>query len=177
MNLMGIRIPSQVNLKNSVFTAIGDKLVAIFSVNYVPVNSVRGALMSILGVRISMLFAMRDFNITPLMLQQKFKVSMDGIEYIPIQDSYMISDESPPGTTSAAAVLCREGLWPFAEAITNGRQLKTVSQLTTILTLISSVVGVLVMFYLCCEGGVRRCDGGARADLHDFGSGGRFPRQ
>jgi cation transport ATPase len=55
MNLMGIRIPSQVNLKNSVFTAIGDKLVAIFSVNYVPVNSVRGALMSILGVRISML--------------------------------------------------------------------------------------------------------------------------
>jgi hypothetical protein len=34
---------------------------------------------------------MRDFNITPLMLQQKFKVSMDGIEYIPIQDSYMIS--------------------------------------------------------------------------------------
>lgn len=149
MNLMGIRVPSSVNMKNAIFTAINDELIGVISVNYVPVNSVKGALISILRARVNMLFAMRDFNITPLMLQQKFKVSMDGIEYVPIQDSYRITEENLPGTGNTAAVLCREGLWPFAEAITSGRQLKTISQLTTIITIIGSVIGILFMFFLC----------------------------
>ncbi|NLT13689.1 MAG: hypothetical protein GXY05_05045, partial [Clostridiales bacterium] len=85
MNLMGIRIPSSLNMKNAVFTAINKRLIAVFAINYVPIKSVQNALISVLRYRVKLFFAVRDFNITPVMLEQKFKVPVKDVENIPIQ--------------------------------------------------------------------------------------------
>ena len=51
-----------------------------------------------------------------------------------------------------AAILIREGLSPFAEAVTGGRLLKTTALFATALSVISAAFGVLVMFYMCWSG-------------------------
>ena len=152
MNLLSIRIPDDMNMKNAVFTAINNKLIALFAVEYMPVNSVQSALISMLKWRIKLFFAMRDFNVTPLMLEQKFKVSLEDIEYIQAKDSYDISDSYSGRHGRIAALLAREGLGPYAEAITGGRLLRSASLIATAVSVISAALGVIFMFYMCWNG-------------------------
>ncbi len=149
MNLMGIRIPGNVNSKSSIFTAVNGELIGVFAISYMPANSVQSAMVSILKTGISMVLAVRDFNMTPLMLQQRFKISMDGIEYIPAEDTYRLSENKQPETCDVSATLCREGLGPFAEAAAYGRKFKIIATLATVVSLIGLVFGVMMVFFLC----------------------------
>ncbi|MDR0491490.1 MAG: hypothetical protein LBH28_09645 [Oscillospiraceae bacterium] len=152
MNLLGIRIPDDLNMKNAVYTAINGRMIAMFAINYDPLVSVQSALVSVLKWRVKLFFAMRDFNITPLMLKQKFKVSLEDFEFTQARDSYNISDLNSGREGRIAAVLTREGLGPFAEAVTGGRMLKSVALVATAISIISAVFGVLIVFYLCLSG-------------------------
>jgi len=50
--------------------------------------------------------------------------------------------------------LTREGLGPFAEAVTGGRLLKTSAFVATMVSAGSAVLGVLMMFYMFWSGAV-----------------------
>ena len=152
MNLLGVRVPDDTNMKNAVYTAVNNRLIAMFTVDYTPINSVQSALISIMKWRIKLFLAVRDFNVTPLMLEQKFRVSLDGIEYIQAKDSYTISDSKSGNQGRMAAVLIREGLGPFAEAVTGGRLLKSAALVATAVSVISAAFGVLIMFFMCWSG-------------------------
>ena len=152
MNLLGVRVPDDTNMKNAVYTAINNRLVAMFAIDYKPLPSVQSALISMLKWRIDLYFAMRDFNVTPAMVGQKFKVPFESFVFIPAKDSYSISDLHAGKAGRMAAVLIREGLNPFAEAITGGRLLKSAAFFATILSLVSAALGVLIMFYMCWTG-------------------------
>jgi len=149
MNLLGVRVPDDTNMKNAVYTAVNNRLVAMFAIDYKPLPSVQSALISMLKWRIDLYFAMRDFNVTPAMVGQKFKVPFDSFVFIPAKDSYSISDLHSDKEGRMAAVLVREGLNPFAEAITGGRLLKSAALFATILSVVSAALGVLIMFYMC----------------------------
>lgn len=150
MNLMGIRIPQDMNLKNAVFTSVNDRLIAMFAINYVPINTVQNALVNIIKEKVKLFFAVRDFNITPLMLEQKFKISLENVEYITAQSAYGISNNEE--NSRAAAVLSREGLGPLGEAIAGGRVLKRISTIATIISVVSSFFGLIMMFFMCNVG-------------------------
>lgn len=152
MNLMGIRIPNSLNMKNAIFTAVNKKLIAVFAINYVPVKTVQNALIAVLKHRIKLFFAIRDFNITPVMLEQKFKVSIADVEYIPIQDSYDISDGGKEEIKTVSAVLIRDGLGPYAESITGARRLRSTTFIAALFSLFSAGIGMLLMFIICWSG-------------------------
>ena len=152
MDLLGIRIPDELNMKNAVFTAVNNSLAAMFAVDYTPANSVQGALISILKWRIKLFFAVRDFNVTPSMLEQKFRVSLDDIEYPQARDSYSISDSTSGNEGRMAAVLTREGFGPFAEAVAGGLLLKTAALFATGVSVFSAALGLIVMFYMFWTG-------------------------
>jgi len=152
MNLLGVRVPEDVNMKNAVFTTVDGKLIAMFAINYVPVNSVQSALISMLKWRINLFFAVRDFNVTPLMVAQKFKVSLEDIESFQAKDSYNISDSNSGKDGRMAAVLTREGLGPFAEAVTGGKLLKMSALVAVVLSIASAAIGVIFMCYMCWTG-------------------------
>jgi len=154
MNLLGIRVPDDTNIKSAVYTSVNNMLIAMFTVDYTPTNSVQSALISMMKWRIKLFFAVRDFNITPLMLEQKFRVSLDGVEYIQAKDSYTLSDFDSGKQGRMAAILTREGLGPFAEAITGGRLLKSAAFVATAVSVASAALGVLIMFYMYWVGSV-----------------------
>ena len=51
-----------------------------------------------------------------------------------------------------SAVLTREGLGPFAEAVTSSRLLISATLVSTALSVISAAAGILIMFYICWTG-------------------------
>jgi len=152
MNLLGIRVPDDMNMKNALYTAFDGKLVAVFALDYEPRVSVQSALIAVLKWRIKLFFAVRDFNITPLMLEQKFKVSLEDFEYVQARDSYNISDLNSEKEGRISAILMREGLVSFAEAVTGGRLLKAAGLASTAVSVISAVIGVIFVFYMCWAG-------------------------
>ena len=152
MSLMGLRVPDAMNTAGNVFAAINDELVCVFTLSYVPASSVQSALVALLGTRTNILMAVRDFNVTPNTISQRFKVSMDGVEYLPIETTYALSQNELPQGSGVSAVLCRGGLAPFAEVITRGRLLRTATLLNTAIACAGTAIGAVVMFYLSWAG-------------------------
>lgn len=152
MNLMGLRVPDILNIAGNVFAAINDELVCVFTLSYVPSGSVQSALVALLGTRTNVLMAVRDFNVTPNTVKQRFKVSMDGVEYLPVETAYALSQDELPQGSGVSAVLCRGGLAPFAEVIARGRLLKLITGLNTMINGLGTAMSLLIMFFLCWSG-------------------------
>ena len=152
MNLKGVHLPQQLNVKNAVFASINGLFVASFKIKYVPVQSVQNALFGLLRTRIAPIFAVRDFNITPLMLSQKFKMSTDGFDFPAYSKRYAMSAAEPSDYTQTAGIVARDGLGPLVGVAGTGRQLFQAVRICVILALLCTVVGVILMFALCAIG-------------------------
>ena len=152
MHLMGVRLPQNLQLKNAVFTASNGALQAIFVLEYQPASSVRRALEALLQSRVTPLFAIRDFNITPLFIRKQFRVPTDSFRFPPFVERYRISDLELPREKAPAAILTREGLGPMVEAAEGGRKLYLITLLGTILSIAGSLVGLVLMFFLHWNG-------------------------
>jgi hypothetical protein len=100
------------------------------------------------------LFALRDFNITIMMLRQKFKVpssSAENIDVLTFADRYRLSDP-PLRKKQPAALIFREGLGPYASAVLGGRSLQTCVRIGTAISVSGAVLGAALMFFMCSKG-------------------------
>ena len=152
MNLMGIRLPQNMTVKNAVCTAINGELLAIFTMEYIPVSSVQEALMTLLQGRTQPIFAIRDFNITPLMIRQLFRMPTDNFNFPTFRDRYRIASAAADKKTPISAVLSRTGMGPLVDAAEAGRKLYSVCRAGTFISIIATVVGLVIMFLLCRAG-------------------------
>lgn len=152
MNLIGVRVPDDSNMRNAIFTAVNNRLVAMFTVDYKPLPAVQKALISLLKWRIDLFFAMRDFNITPSMVGLKFKVPFESFVFMPVKESYSISDPYSGERGRMAAILVRESLGPYAHAITGARLLRSASVFASMISIVSAAIGVILMFLMLWGG-------------------------
>lgn len=90
----------------------------------------------------------RDFNITPAMLHRRFQLPTNKMEYPEIKRRYELSDPGQEHNPVLGALVRRDGLGPFTEAIIGARRLRMVVRLNNILTILASVVGLVLAFYL-----------------------------
>lgn len=152
MNLMGIRLPQNLNPKNAICTAISEELVGVFTVEYIPVTSVQDALVTLLRGRTQAVFALRDFNITPLMIRQLFRMPTDNFNFPPFRDRYRLAGAAARRDAPPAAVITRNGMLPLVDAAESGRKLYTTCRINTILSLVGTALGMFIMFLLCRVG-------------------------
>ncbi len=152
MNLMGIRLPQNMTVKNAVCTAISGELVGVFTLEYIPVSSVQEALVTLLQGRTQPVFAIRDFNITPLMIRQLFRMPTDNFNFPTFRDRYRLANSAVNTTSPVAAVLSRGGMGPLVDAAESGRKLYSTCRIGTILSLTGTAVGLITMFLLCRAG-------------------------
>jgi hypothetical protein len=158
MKLMSVRIPDDINLSSAVFTAVDDRLIAMFAMDYIPVNTVRSALLNILRWRVRLLFAVRDFNITTKMAEQKFKAPFEDVENLPIRSTYDIVDGIGGGRV--AAIFSRYGIETVGELVSGAHILKTTAFFATAISVISAVAGVALTVFLCWRGAYRAVSAG-----------------
>ena len=152
MSLKGIRLPQKLNSKNAVFVSINGVFVAIFTIKYVAVTSVQNALFGLLHSSLEPIFAVRDFNITPLMLRQKFKMSTEGFDFPAYSKRYAMSAAEPGDYTQIAGIVSRDGLGPFVTVSSLGKRLYTTVQICVVLALLCAAIGMGLMFVLCAMG-------------------------
>jgi hypothetical protein len=148
MNLMEVRLPQGLNVKNAVFCAVDGELAGIFALNYSLPDTVFPALTALLHEKISPVLATRDFNIIPAMLQQRFKLAADRMDFPPVQRRRELSDPDQSHNSTLTAVLCREGLAPLADAVVGARRLRLCTRVGAWLCCVSSGLGVVLSCYL-----------------------------
>lgn len=148
MNLMEVELPQGLNVKNAVFCAIDGELAGIFALNYFLPDNVFPALSSLLGEKVSPVLATRDFNVIPAMLQQRFKLAADRMDFPPIQRRRELSDHDQEHADVLTAVLCREGLGPFADAVVGARRLRRSARVGAVISCVGSLLGILLSYYL-----------------------------
>lgn len=148
MNLMEVPLPPGLNVKNAVFCAIDGDLAGIFALNYSLPDGVFPSLDALLREKVGPVLATRDFNIIPAMLHQRFKLASDKMDFPPVERRRELSDPEQPHNPILTAVLCREGLVPYADSVVGARRLRRATRFGAILTCVGSTVGVLLAYYL-----------------------------
>lgn len=148
MVLMDVSLPSGLKVKNAVFCAIDGELAGIFALNYQLPGAAPEAIDSLIRNRITPVLATRDFNLIPSMLAQRFKLPVEKMEFPSVERRRELSDPEREHADTLSAVLCREGLAPYAEAAVGARRLRTAVRLSASLACLSSGIGILLAFYL-----------------------------
>lgn len=148
MILMEVPLPPGLNVKNAVFCAIDGELQGIFALNYHLNPAVPYALDSLIHNKITPVLCTRDFNLIPSMLRQRFKLPVDKLEFPPVERRRELSAPDQEHSDALAAILCREGVGPYAEAVVGARRLRTAVRLSAVLACLASTVGALLGFYL-----------------------------
>ncbi|MBR2934599.1 MAG: hypothetical protein IKB79_03365 [Oscillospiraceae bacterium] len=152
MKLMDVELPQGLNVKNAVFCAIDGDLAGIFALNYALPDVVFPCVAALLQEKISPVLATRDFNLIPAMLRQRFKLAANRMDFPPVERRRELSDPDQPHNTTLTAVLCREGIYPFSEAVVGARRLRLAVRLNAVLACVASVLGLLLSAYLTAVG-------------------------
>lgn len=148
MALMEVSLPQGLNVRNAVFCAIDGELAGIFALNYVLHGTISPAISALVGAHVSPVLCTRDFNLIPAMLRQKFKLPVEKMDFPSVERRTELSDPDAPHSPRITAVLCREGLGPFSEAVVGAKRLKIAVRISSALSVLGSVIGLLLAFYL-----------------------------
>ncbi len=152
MRLMDVALPPGLRVKNAVFCAIDRQLAGIFALNYSLHGTLDPSLTSLIRNRVTPVMATRDFNLTPAMLRQRFKLPVDKMEYPGVERRTELSDEDQPHSPILTAVLCREGIAPYSEAVVGATRLRRAVRVSAALACLGGVAGLLLAFYLTSTG-------------------------
>lgn len=152
MNLMEIPLPQGLNVKSAVFCAINGELAGIFALNYTLPDTVFPALEELIESKVGPVLATRDFNLIPAMLHQRFKLAASRMDFPPVERRRELSAPDQTHSETLTALLCREGLYPFAEAVTAAKRLRLATRVGAVLCCVSSVLGLVLCAYLTYAG-------------------------
>ena len=150
MRKMEVRLPGGINLRTGIFLAMDRQLAAVFAVKYQPSENVDFALRMMRRSRITPILASRDPNITPALLKRKFHKGVK-VEFPSLTDRVAFS-EAELDRGMPRALLFREGLLPYAEAVVGSRRLCKAVRRATALSVLGSVAGTLLSFYMVFQG-------------------------
>ncbi len=150
MRKMDVRLPAGINLKTGVFLAVDRQIAAVFAVKYNAAENVDFALRMMRRSRITPILAARDPNINPALVKRKFHkgVKMD----FPDLSARVALSEAELDRGMPRALLFREGLLPYADAVVGSRRMCKAVRQGAALSFFSSAAGTLLAFYLVFGG-------------------------
>lgn len=148
MRLMEIPLPPGLSVKNAVFCAIEGHPAGIFALNYDLPDTCFPAMDMLLREKVGPVLATRDFNLIPAMLRQRFHLAADRMDFPPVERRRELSAPDQPHSDVLTALLCREGLLPYAESIVAARRLRRCTRMGAGVCCLSGVIGLLLTYYL-----------------------------
>ena len=150
MRRMNVKLPLDANLKTGVFLSVDKELIAAFAIKYSSAENVEFALKMMQRSRIQPILASRDPNITPSLIRRKFGRGIH-LEYPGLTERVALS-EAEKDRDLPRALLFREGLLPYAEAVTGSLRLCKAVRRAAAISLLGSWAGTLLTFYLTSLG-------------------------
>ena len=134
MSRQGIALPPGIKSKDAVFCAVDRELVGMFVLRYTPV------------------MATRDFNLSPHRLRLWGRLSADQITFPDLQRRVVLSGARQIHGTTLVAVLCREGVAPFAQALVAAKRIRRAAAFSRVFVNVSACLGVVLTATLSSAG-------------------------
>lgn len=144
----GVRLSSGTNTKNAVFIAINKQPAGIFNINYKVGADVEYALHMLVKKKVPVVLAVRDFNLLPMMVEQEFSLKDGTLEYPEVEQRVDLSSDEQFIDSDAVAIITRSGLQPVSATLLAAKRLRKITVRNVVFTALSSVIGILFMFYL-----------------------------
>ena len=152
MHLMEVPLPPGHNIKNAIYCAINGQLSGLFLLNYAMGGGVNPSLSALLKAGVAPVLATRDPNLIPALLERKFKLAVDKMEFPPVERRLRLSKPDPEEVGGLVALLSREGLGVYCDAVVGGRRLRLATWWGLAFALGGSAVGLCLTFYLTSVG-------------------------
>ena len=144
MHLSGVKIPDKIKEENALYTAVSGELAAVFPLRYRPMASVQRALADLRRERRKPIFAVRDFNLDPLLLQKTFGVSAEGFQFLSFTERYCISGIPASAGSPAAGVMAQDGLDTLVDFAECGTKLHAYGRACAWCGVICAALGALL---------------------------------
>lgn len=152
MRLMKVPMPQGLNVKNALFCSISGELAGMFLLDYALSGEVNPSLSALLAAEVNPILATRDFNLIPALLEKKFRLPVDRMEFPPVERRLELSRAEQTHDDAPVALLCREGLTAFSDAVVGGRRLRSAVRRSLVFALLGAGVGLALTFYLAARG-------------------------
>lgn len=150
MRHKAVKLPATMPAKTALCLAVDGSLTAVFSIKYAANEAVGAALHALGRNGMKLALAVRDGNITPRLLKTRFGTDGDAV-LLERSERLALSDpEREAGGPNG--LLYREGLYPYVDLAAGSRRLCHVVRLGTLLSVLGSVFGCLIGFYLTFAG-------------------------
>ena len=136
--------------KTCVCLAVDGALTAVFAVKYNTSELVENALRALSRNGLQVTLAVRDGNISPKLLKTRF--GTDGSASYPEESDRLNLSDPEREAGDPNGLLYREGLAPFVELVSGSRRLCHMIRVGNLLSLLGSIIGALLGFYLTFAG-------------------------
>lgn len=144
MHLSGVKIPDKIKEENALYTAVSGELAAVFPLRYRPMASVQRALAALRREHRKPIFAVRDFNLDPLLLQKTFGVSAEGFQFPSSAERYRISGIPASAGSPAAGVMAQDGLDTLVDFAECGTKLHSYGRVCAWCCVICAALGAIL---------------------------------
>ncbi len=149
MNLMGVALQPGIHVNQTVFCAINGNLAGMFPLDYRLHDTIAPAVYTLLSEGIAPILATRDFNLIPNVLSSRsFQLPAQYMDFPVVERRRELSDAESDHNETITAVLCREGLLPFSEAVVAAKRLRIATRTGGFLCVLGGGIGIFLMAYL-----------------------------
>ena len=146
MRRMGVHMDKGARVKQAVYLSVNGELAAVFAVRYAPPENLRKGLASIAANRhFKGILVTRTFLGTPAFLKAKFGIPTGTFLYPSTTERIRLSEAELKRTGAQGAILAKNSFSGFAQAAAGGRMLRSATIGAAILTILSGVVGLILM--------------------------------
>ena len=149
MRLMGVRVPESIQVQSAVYISVNKELTGIFALSYAPAPGTRIGLQQVLhSPGLTPILATRDFMITPGMVKKRYKIPADRLEFPMVAERARLSGKDAGKNGKQGALMARDSFLGFAAAVTGGRQLRRTVHSAVMVSLLSGILGMILLFVL-----------------------------
>ncbi len=145
MHLNGVKVSDKLKEENSLYTAVSGELKGVFLLRYRPMGSVQRALAELRRERRKPIFALRDFNIDPLLLQKTFGISTEGFQFPSFPERYRISGIPVKAKGIPGGMMAQDGLDTLVDFAETGSKLWFYGRVSAWSAVACTVLGMIIV--------------------------------
>ena len=149
MRLMGVQVPGGTRVQSAVYISVNKELAGVFALSYGPSGGTRNGLQQVLhSPGLTPILATRDFMITPGLVKKRYKIPADRLEFPVVAERARLSSPEAGKNGRQGALMDRNNFISFAAAVTGGRQLRRTVRSAMLVSLLSGILGMCLLFLL-----------------------------
>lgn len=153
LRTMGVEVQEGIRVSNAVCVAVDGEMCGLFALNYEKLRSASAGLATLCAYRkLKPMLVTNDVMITEGFIRSRFGINPKKMEFPDHETRLVLQDRQPQEGARSLALVTREGLAPFAYAVTGARSLRTASILGLVIHMLGGVLGMAMMVILAVLG-------------------------